>query len=106
MNESPDVMILVVTFVLAQLGLFMEQRRRANKTDKLVEGVGADATTAATEATSAATRAEPVSNGFAGKVLAGLSDLSTDVREIRTRMDRFERHIDDHASADVRRNGA
>ncbi len=103
MKDNPDVVILIVTFVLAQVGIFLDQRRRSNKTDRAIESVSADATTAAMEATSAAASVVPISNGFAGKVLASLAQLSGDIREIRSRLDRFERHIDDHASADVRR---
>ncbi len=103
MKDNPDVVILIVTFILAQIGIFLDQRRRSNKTDRKIDDVGADAGTAAAEATTAAERSEPTANGFAGKVLTALTQIGNDITEIRHRMDRFERHIDDHASADVRR---
>jgi hypothetical protein len=82
-------------------------RVQANRTEDKLDQVGHNADTAATEAATAAKRAEPVSNGFARKVLdsleileSGQRDHGAELAEIRSKLDR---HIGDHASADVLR---
>lgn len=117
MNDQ-GIGVLVVTFVLAQIGLFLEQRRRSNKTDDKIDErsnttddkidvASASADVAAVEAASAAQYAFPVSNGFTGKVLSGLARLSAQmdalITEQREDRRRLNEHIGDHASADVRR---
>lgn len=113
MNDS-SIAALFVTFVLAQAGLFLDQRRRERLaghrmdiTDQKIDDVGTTTAGAADAAASAAEYARPVSNGFTGKVLSGLAKLSaqldtlaTEQREDRRRLNE---HLGDHASADVRR---
>lgn len=68
--------------------------------------VGERATSAAEEA-ARAVRESPTANGFAGRVLASLAKLEEGQAQIRgelTRVgQRLDKHVDDHASADVRR---
>lgn len=118
MNDQ-SIAGLVVAFLLAQIGLWADGRRQAAKqatasalqsatTDQKIDVASASADTATQAAELAAKRAEPVSNGFAGKVLAGLEEITTkmsllggEVHELRIRVDG---HIGDHAAADVRRH--
>jgi len=111
---------LVVAFLLAQIGLWADGRRQAAKqaaaskqqsatTDQKIDVASASADTATQAAELAAKRAEPVSNGFAGKVLSGLDDITTkmsllggELHDLRVRLDG---HIGDHAASDVRRHG-
>lgn len=94
------VVLAVVSFLLAQAGLALEARRRADKTDGKIDAVDAQTTIAATEAALAAKLAEPTGKIFAGKVLEGLEEIKVELHTVRTRLDT---HINDHASSDVRR---
>lgn len=110
----------LVGVLVSQWVIFAEGRRRSQRTDatatrteKALKQVSVNADTAATEAASAAERIVPVSNGFAEEMRAGLAriernqmahaeELREELREVRHELDR---HIGDHASADVRRRG-
>jgi hypothetical protein len=106
MND-PTIVGLIVTFILAQLGLHLDSRRQSRKTDGKIDEVGQNADTAVIAAKLAADRSKPISNGFADDVRKGFSDLkdgqasiTEDLREVKNKIDR---HIADHASADVLR---
>jgi hypothetical protein len=89
--------------------VWIQGKTRSDRTDAKIDAVGVgvntaatNADTAATEAATAAKRVEPVSNGFAGKVLDSLEVLEAGQKRTEAKLDR---HIGDHASADVRRRG-
>lgn len=46
---------------------------------------------------------EDTPRGFRSSVLISLRELRTGVRDLRKRADRFDRHLEDHAAADVGR---
>lgn len=106
MND-PAIVGLIVTFVLAQLGLFIDSRRQSKKTDGKIDAVGQNADTAVVAAELAAKRSEPTANGFADDIRKGITDLKNgqatitdDLKEVKKKLDR---HISDHASSDVLR---
>lgn len=80
-------------------------RRRGATREQLTE-VGDRATTAA-KAAAQAVKDAPTANGFAPKVLTSLEKLETGQAELKADVavvrQRLDGHIDDHASADVRR---
>jgi hypothetical protein len=99
---------------VTQAVIWSEGRRRANQTDAKIDVTdakidvaSANADTAASSAELAAERSKPTSNGFAEEVKDGLNTLlegqslqATEIHEIRVKLDR---HLGDHASADVMR---
>lgn len=108
MSDSA-VLLAVVTFVLAQAGLYLDQRRRSSVTDGKIDVASVKADTATQAAELAAKRSEPTSNGFASSVLESLDGLTKgqvrlaeELHEVRGKLDG---HIGDHASADVHRRG-
>jgi hypothetical protein len=89
--------------------VWIQGKTRSDRTDAKIDQVGVGVDTAATEAATAAKRVEPVSNGFADKVLSSLAALTTDLAahgdELHEVREKLDRHIGDHAAADVRRGG-
>lgn len=109
-----SVVLAFAGICLTQLVVWNSGRTRSNKTDgkidvadSKIDVASANADTAAVEAATAARRTAPISNGFAGRVIGSLEELARgqaalhkDVREVRQKLDK---HIGDHAAADVRR---
>lgn len=120
MVDSTSTLGIVLGFAsvcVTQIVIWLNGRNRqlriddtVARTEQALEQVSMNADTAATEAASAAQRIMPVANGFTAKVLNALADLKSgqtklddELIEVHRKLDR---HIGDHASADVlRRNG-
>jgi hypothetical protein len=87
--------------------VWLQGNTRSDRTDAKIDQVGVGVDTAATQAATAAKLVKPVGNGFAEKVLSSLAALSTDLAahgtELHEVREKLDRHIGDHASADVRR---
>jgi hypothetical protein len=74
MNDE-GIAVLIVTFVLTQIGLWADQRRRAGRTDGKIDDVGAGVGDATDAAELAAKRSEPTANGFASEMRRGMATV-------------------------------
>jgi hypothetical protein len=80
--------------------VWLQGKTRSDRTDAKIDEVGAGVSTASDKADVVAKRVEPVSNGFAARVLLSLETLEAGQERTEAKLDR---HIGDHAAADVRR---
>ena len=100
MVSDQSVIGLIVTFGLAQIGIYLDQRRRAGTTDTKIDG-------ATVAAKLAAKRSEPTANGFADDVREGLATVIEKqtgiLEEVGKLRDQFYSHLGDHASSDLHR---
>lgn len=109
MSETSTLAVVLgfAAVCVTQAVAWNDGRRQTGKTNKKIDVAASHADTAAEAADLAAKRAEPISNGFAEKVLGSLEQLKrgqseqgVELHEVRQKLDR---HIGDHAAADVLR---
>jgi len=97
---SPEAWGFFSVLTTVGAGTFVELIRTRKKVERAAGASAHAATAAVVAATEAADLARPTANGFAASVLSSLSELKAGQEHISRRLDR---HIEDHASADVRR---
>lgn len=119
MTETLSLILGFLGLCVTQYVLWEAGRRRSDITDDMIEAVGISATsassnadTAAVSAELAAERSKPTSNGFAEEMRDGMgamlqsqhiltegqTELATEIHEIRRDL---ARHLGDHARHDL-----
>lgn len=95
---SPEAWGFFSVLTTVGAGTLVELVRTRKKVEKSATAATHAAEAAVIAATDAADLARPTGNGFATVVLGNLRELKEGQLEIRRKLDR---HIEDHASADV-----